>query len=145
VSKAALTQAVELELYVARLEQCVRRQIRHWRAHGGPEARAALVDIFEALGDVDQDGAVQLGANVLARTVDDILTLTGNGDPTRGDSAVRRPFYARWDADSEAAFRAVCEQDDDVVFWCDLVGIEPDVLSVECAERMAQCPIGWLL
>ena len=138
-------ELVELELYVARLERCLRSQIAYWRAHGGPEGRAALEDIFDALGDMDTEGVRILSISVLARTVDDILTLMGGGSKERDNRGARRPFYARWDADSEDAFRSICEQDERVQFWCDVAGIDPDVLAAECAERMAQCPIGWLL
>jgi hypothetical protein len=140
-----MTEIAELELYIARLERCLRTQIVHWRACGGPEGRQALEDIFDALGDVDPDGMRLLSINVLARTVDDILTLMGGGGKEREERTARRPFYARWDDDSQDAFRAICEQDDDVEFWCDVAGIEPDMLAAECADRMAQCPIGWLL
>ena len=138
------TDRGELEWYIARLEHCLRRQIGRWRAIGGDEGEAALYEIVETLGETDADGAKALAANVLARVVDDILTMTG-GSTLSHDRVPRRPFHSHWDVDSEDAFRTICEQGDELEFWCDLVGIAPDIVSIECAERMAKSPIGGLL
>jgi len=85
-------------------------------------------------------GIQALALAVIARALDDISTMR-----QQGPRLPRIPLRPRWNADSEEAWRWICEETEDFEFWCDVADVHPDTIAAECAERMAQSPIGGLL
>jgi len=96
--------------------------------------------IYHALGADDEDAEAGrlIALGVLARTLNDIAWVEPN---TSSRAVLRSP----WTPDSEDAWAWICGQDRTLEFWCDLAGVTMDVVSTECAERMAGAPIGGLL